>query len=243
MYDDNFLANLLECLENAEVAEKITAIVNNTSVSVKPIASIELAQGDDNFKQKLESIEKDYNFLQLNYKNLTKELIENKELLEKTTENEKNLKKELEEITEVLVIERERQSMFEVYKNLAMSTKSDLSAVFKQETFENFIACGCQRSNIDTIWEFTKNLILSEKMDELTELNQILQYFIQQYNNISQNPTLAIRKVNIGDEFDTSVHIKSADSKSSGKVTAIYLLGYENTINQKIINKTIVRVE
>lgn len=244
MYDDNFLCKLLECLENEEVIEKISLFILDKN------ANSSLNQEDKLFKRKLEDIENEYNHLKSKYEKTVKSLENSEQMIRTVEESLKFLKNENEDIKnekQNVLNELEQikscQYMFDIYKSLENSTKEDLKGVFKQETFENFISCGCQKSNIDTIWEFTKNLIINNKFNELEKLNDILDYFINKYNDISSKPTLAIQDVKIGMEFDTSLHIKTQDSKPSGKISEIYLIGYFNTINQKIINKTIVRVD
>lgn len=251
MNNNDFLCTLLDCLDDPSVASKILSIANQTHENT-------------NFKTNLEQIERDYNALK-NLLDTTKEqlkITENQVLAKTNQLNEQseqlnianlelsNIKTELEasnfnckNLESHLLQEKNRQHMFEKYMQLSEYAKNGLKGVFKQDDFENFISCGCQKSNIDTVWEFAKNLILSNKTEDLIDINDILTYFINLYNNISQKPTFSIQNVNINDVFDTSLHLKTQDSKSSGKISQICLIGYENATNQKIINKTIVKVD
>lgn len=143
--------------------------------------------------------------------------------------------------TELKKLELEQQ-MFNNYKNLPPDIKTSLKGIFKAETYENFIACGCQRSNIDTLWEFIKNRTVNMELSHLTELNEIFVYFIELFNGVSSNPVLKIQDVAIGEAFDTAEHIRTKNGKSSGKIAEVYLAGYQNILNNKILNKAIVRV-
>lgn len=135
------------------------------------------------------------------------------------------------------------QNIFYVYKGLPNSMKASLNGIFKQEKYENFLACGAQKANIDSLWEFIRNRVLNHRYEFLHELNEILCYFIEVYNAISETPTLEIQQVALKEAFDTARHIRTQDSKPSGWISQVYLVGYKNAINQKIIQKSIVRVD
>lgn len=135
------------------------------------------------------------------------------------------------------------QNMFRLFTSLNQEVKSSLRGIFKVDTYENFIACGAQRSNIDSLWDFAKNRVQKQQFDEIETLNQILLYFIDIFNQTSNSPTIKIQEVAIGTNFDTEAHIKSSDSvKPAGTINKIYLIGYQNYSNDKILNKAIVLI-
>ncbi len=138
---------------------------------------------------------------------------------------------------------KKEQAMFVEFNSLNEDAKKTLKGIFKLDSFENFIACGSQRSNIDAIWVVIKNRIHANQFDDIEKLNNILKYFIEVFNKTTNTPTIKLQDVPIGEKFNPDYFIRSADSKPAGNITEIYLIGYDNAINGNNINKSLVRVE
>ena len=243
MNNRNFTDELLELLDEPIIVEKIRLIVSTSKTDqIHSSSSENLADKTSEFELCFERAKKEYEDLSLSHDKITKELGELHSDSDKMKVEFSNLNSAYEKIKKEILPNSMAKEMYIIFKNLDISIKNDLKGIFKNETYENFIACGCQKENINTLWEFIKSRISKDKYDQLEELNKIFLYFIECYNNISDTPTLTISTVEIGDIFDTSLHIRDQNSKSSGKITNIYLFGYQNSINKKIINKSIVRV-
>ncbi len=157
----------------------------------------------------------------------------------KSAELESKLKAEQDKVNKF----ESEQAIFGEFKSLNEDIKTTLKGIFKLDSFENFIACGGQRSNIDAIWNVIKNCVQSNKFDDLDKLNNLLKYFIDVFNKTTNTPTIKLQEVAIGAKFNPEYFSRSTDSKPAGNITEIYLIGYDNAINGNNINKSIVRVE
>ncbi len=136
----------------------------------------------------------------------------------------------------------EKYFIFEKFIHLPEEIKKVLSGIFKKEEYENFIVCGCQRENIDALWETIMFRIMSSNYDHTETLIEILLYFIKLYNSISDRPTLKIQDVENFEEFDSSIHIRNPESKTSGKIIEVILPGYVIVATDNIVKKSIVKV-
>ena len=243
MNNRNFTDELLELLDEPIIVEKIRLIVNTSKTEqLNRLSHANLGDNTNDFDACLQTIKKEHQELSLNYENAKKELDQLNSENDKINAEYDKLNLDYEKIKKEILPDSITKEMYVIFTNLDISIKNDLKGIFKNETYENFIACGCQKENINTLWEFIKSRISKDKYDQLDDLNKIFIYFIECYNSISNTPTLSIQTVEIGDIFDTSLHIRDQNSKSSGKITNIYLFGYQNAINKKIMNKSIVRV-
>ncbi len=180
----------------------------------------------------------------------------NKEL-EKANKELEEVNKELEEVkgelnkaneannalTDELNGFKSEQAMFQVFMNLNTAVKDALKSIFKQDTYENFLACGTQLGNINALWNVIKCRVQNGQFDELEELSKILYYFIDVFNTIEDKPLLKVQDVSDKHNFDVEYFIKSEDSsKQMGAISKVYLKGYCNVVSGKIINKSIVKV-
>lgn len=136
----------------------------------------------------------------------------------------------------------EKHYMFNKLNALPEEIKKVLSGIFKKEEYENFLACGCQRENIDALWETIMFRVMASNYDSIQTLVELLLYFINLYNDISDRPALKIQDIKIDDEFDSSIHIRNPESKTSGKITEIILPGYVVVATDNVVKKSIVKV-
>lgn len=132
--------------------------------------------------------------------------------------------------------------MYQIYQQLQEKHGTFLGSLFKGNSIEVFFTCGVQRDNIDLLWDYIKDSIIEEK-DYIEELKTLFNYFFTLYNKIYDNELFRFSEVNIGDYFDSEKHIKSSASNHSGKISNINFYGYYNTNTDKIIKKTIVKVD
>lgn len=128
--------------------------------------------------------------------------------------------------------------IYNLYQNLDLGIKKSLSNIFKSDTVEGFISCGVQEKNISNFWDYIKNEIIEEKPNT-KELIKIFYFFFARYS-------LAVPYMRLNDDkkdnhFDPILHLKhSSSSSSSGNISEVILLGWENTKTKKRIKQSIV---
>ncbi len=134
--------------------------------------------------------------------------------------------------------------LFEAYQNVDDHTKQILhNGVFTQETnFMSFICGGAQTSSLEKLWDALKECIMYGQQKDAQILWDIFEYCIELVNSSKTQAKYEILSVNEGDRFDSDIHTEGPNSLAQGKVVNIYLPGYQNTYNGKIIKKSIVQV-
>lgn len=140
------------------------------------------------------------------------------------------------------IFQRQTHTFYQ-YQHLSAQSKEALSGVFRGDSFEEFLACGVQPGNIDTLWEFSRNQALEENLKDVEILEQIIAYFVRLYNGTNESPILAFQKVNVGDSFDADLHIRTQKSKAAGTITKILITGLTNAYTGEVIKKTVVEVK
>lgn len=139
------------------------------------------------------------------------------------------------------IFQRQTHTFYQ-YQSLSDQSKEALSGIFKGTSFEEFLACGVQPGNIDTLWEFSRNQALEENLEDIDILEQIIAYFVDLYNRTNESPILAFQKVETGDSFDVDLHIRTQKSKAAGKISKVLLTGLTNAFTGEVIKKTVVEV-
>ena len=134
--------------------------------------------------------------------------------------------------------------LFEAYQNVNKHTKQILhNGVFtKEANFMSFICGGAQTSSLEKLWDALKECIMSGNEKDAQILWDIFEYCIELVNSSKTQATYEILPVTEGDKFDLEIHTEGPNSSAQGKVINIYLPGYRNTYNNKIIRKSIVQV-
>lgn len=173
---------------------------------------------------------------------IQKELKETFLYLEEIKVHNKKLEEKLAYSNVIIEDYKSRYKIYDRLNALSENTLMDVSRIFKGKNYEEFIACGAQIDSINSLWDYTKNKILLNKEFDVEVLTDIIQYFISLYNKTSDTPTFIIQEVNIGDEFDADLYIRTSDSRASGRILEVCLIGYANKNTGKIIKKSIVRV-
>lgn len=158
-------------------------------------------------------------------------------------------KRSLEKANESLQSQMEQRfshgwELFEAYQNVDDHTKQILhNGVFTQETsFMSFICGGAQTSSLEKLWDALKECIMFGQQKDAQILWDIFGYCIELVNSSKTQAKYEILSVNEGDRFDSDIHTEGPNSLAQGKVVNIYLPGYQNTYNGKIIKKSIVQV-
>lgn len=134
--------------------------------------------------------------------------------------------------------------LFEAYQNVDDHTKQILhNGVFTQETnFMSFICGGAQTSSLEKLWDALKECIMYDQQKDAKILWDIFKYCIKLVNSSKTQAKYEVLPVNEGDRFDLDIHTEGPKSLAQGNVVNVYLPGYKNTYNGKIIKKSIVQV-
>ncbi len=170
---------------------------------------------------------------------LQTELQTTKEQLSKTESNRDEYKNKYFQFKGIF----QRQThIFYLYQSLSESCRDALSGIFKGTSFEEFLACGVQPGNIDALWEFSRVHALAGNPEDVATLNQMIQYFVHLYNKTNESPILAFQTVSPGELFDVDLHIRTQESKASGKISNVILTGLANAYTGDIIKKAVVEI-
>ena len=83
---------------------------------------------------------------------------------------------------------------------------------------------------------------MNRRQQDAEILGEIFEYCLELVNASKAQASYSILPVNVGDRFDSDVHIEAPGSRAQGTVAAVYLPGYRNDYSGKIIRKSIVQV-
>jgi hypothetical protein len=139
------------------------------------------------------------------------------------------------------IFQRQTHTFYQ-YQGLSEQSRDALSGIFKGNSFEEFLACGVQPGNIDALWEFSRGQALAGNAGDVAILEQIIAYFVQLYNGTNESPVLAFQQTQPGDRFDVDLHIRTQDSRPSGKISNILLTGLTNAFTGEVIKKAVVEI-
>ena len=225
----NLKNELLKLLENEEIKSKIKSIISPSNNSFL------LEKNNETLKEEIKELNLKIDFLkkEINSKELeNSNLKQNSQKLSTQLSSLQNVNQELE-----IKIDRYKNNckeilkFYETYNSLSQKTKESLNFVSNSllEVFLEFI------QNIENIYEIVKNYIIENDKDK--------NYLISLYNigleyYLSINPHL--NKQNVKDEFDYIKYISVGDGDS---IKEVILYGWENSNTDKIVKKSIVKVE
>ncbi len=119
---------------------------------------------------------------------------------------------------------RETEYIYNLFLNLPREQKNSLEGIFKGETIEEFLCFGVQYKNISLLWDFIKTFAIDGK--DINDLNKIFLFLFEKLAKVY--PALELQNVSIGDKFDDEQHIRGYNSKQSGYITKISLIGFTN---------------
>ncbi len=162
------------------------------------------------------------------------EIVELNRRENKITEEFIKVKKYYEDMFSVML------NKYKCYLSLREGIRLELTSVINCRSVELFLISGSQWENIEALWQFISYKINEYEKMEILNLTEVFEYFFSRYNEIHN--MYKILDVNIGEEFDEDLHSRGEDSRVSGKISEINLLGYKNIRTDKIIQKSIVRV-
>ena len=170
---------------------------------------------------------------------LQKELQAVREQLGKTESNRDEYKSKYFQFKGIF---QKQTHIFYLYQGLSEYSLDALSGIFKGTSFEEFLACGVQPGNIDALWEFSRGQALASDIEDVAILNKIIEYFVHLYNGTNESPILAFQAISPGDAFDVDLHIRTQESRASGKISNVVLAGLANAYTGEIIKKAVVEI-
>jgi hypothetical protein len=192
-----------------------------------------VSMAEEKLRKKIAKMEKQIKELQI-------EADAVKECLQKTETNRDEYKSKYLQFKAIF---QRQTATFYQYQGLSEQSKDALSGIFMGDSFEEFLACGVQPGNIDTLWEFSRNQALKGNLEDTAILEQIIAYFVRLYNGTNKSPILAFQKVAVGDSFDIDLHIRTQSSKAAGTISNILITGLTNAFTGETIKKSVVEVE
>ena len=162
----------------------------------------------------------------------------------------KNLQQDLEgaqsKISELQLQLEQRFSrgweLFEKYQTVGAHSQQLLQGVFTHNNFMSFICGGAQTESLEKIWDVLRENIMTSNQHDAEILWEIFEYCLKLVNSSKTQASYSILPVNVGDNFDFEFHSEAQGSHAQGKISNVYLHGYRNEYNNRIIRKSIVQV-
>ena len=134
--------------------------------------------------------------------------------------------------------------LFKKYPRVGAHARQLLqTGVFPHEdNFMSFICGGAQTNSLEKIWDVLRECVISGKQQDAEILWEVFEYCLELVNSSKAQPGYSILPVKEGDRFDFELHSEGSNSRAQGRISNIYLRGYCNDYNGKIIRKSIVQV-
>lgn len=140
----------------------------------------------------------------------------------------------------------EIDSMFKTYQQLNEDIRDELQGIFgNADTPVMFFCNALQENHLDNFWDYISNKINSGKIDRNIEksLCKLFDFCFDMVNNSQQKPLYKRLQVQKGFDFDNTYMIKTADSSQLGNVKEVKLAGYVYALSNKVVKRSLVRVE
>jgi len=187
--------------------------------------------------QKLKTKEEELFELNNTIKNAKTELNKIETELSKANAKNKQLVDEVEDYKKQFDVEL---NMFQLYNNLSEETKISLKGIFKDDSFEGFIACGLQEKNIYSLWDYIKSELIENSNEDNENLVKIFNFFFVKYE--MAYPIYKVQNIKKDEDFNTDLHIKDSQSSASGKIKKVLLKGWINTKMNNVVRKSVVNI-
>ena len=132
--------------------------------------------------------------------------------------------------------------LFQKYQSVGTHARQLLQGVFTRENFMSFICGGAQSESLEKIWEVLRECVMNSRQHDAEILWDVFEYSLELVNSSRGQVSYSILPVNVGDRFDSDLHTEAPGSRAQGKVIQVYLPGFRNDYNRRIIRKSIVQV-
>ena len=132
--------------------------------------------------------------------------------------------------------------LFQKYQSVGTHARQLLQGVFTRDNFMSFICGGAQSESLEKIWDVLRECVMNSRQHDAEILWEVFEYSLELVNSSRAQVSYSILPVNVGDRFDSDVHSEAPGSRAQGKVAQVYLPGFRNDYNRRIIRKSIVQV-
>ena len=132
--------------------------------------------------------------------------------------------------------------IFRKYQSVGAHSRQLLQGVFTRENFMSFICGGAQSESLEKIWDVLRECIMNSRQHDAEILWEVFEYCLELVNSVRTQVSYSILPVNIGERFDSEFHTEAPGSRAQGKIAQIYLPGFCNDYNRRIIRKSVVQV-
>ena len=132
--------------------------------------------------------------------------------------------------------------LFQKYREVGAHARQLLQGVFTRDNFMSFICGGAQAESLEKIWDVLRECVMNSRQHDAEILWAVFEYCLELVNSSRAQVSYSILPVNVGDRFDSDLHTEAPGSRAQGKVARVYLPGFRNDYNRRIIKKSIVQV-
>lgn len=226
-----------QCLQE-EIAKE-QRIFQEKYSSLEEEAKKQISSRDTQYQEKLHELEKNAN---ATITALQGEISQMKEKNRDLTAKNTSLSDDFSFARGVISKFEKEQENFRLYQGFPDTIKVELKNVFRENTFENFIACCSQKETIESLWTFTKTRIFNDNLEYLKELSSIFAFSVHCHNSTWETPVIHLVEGKEGDRFNTLSHIGTPNSNKAGTVEEVLFSGYAVGKDMKVKQKAIVVV-
>ena len=132
--------------------------------------------------------------------------------------------------------------LFQKYQSVGAHARQLLQGVFTHDNFMSFICGGAQSESLETLWDVLRECVMNNRPQDAETLSEVFEYCLELVNSTKAQAGYSILPVNPGDRFDSDLHSEGPNSRAQGKISNVYLPGFRNDYNRRIIRKSIVQV-
>lgn len=247
---------LLRWLDEPEVRRKILEIVAEPKPQEeipKPVDEEKLSrllQRVKDLEQQLQTAQFKNSQLEKSARSLQDKLKDWQETFAREQRRANNLQRELDD-AQLKISDLEAQlqqrfargwEIFQKYQTIGAHARQLLQGVFTRENFTSFICGGAQTESLEKIWDVLRECLMNSRQHDAEILWAVFEYCLELVNSSRAQASYSILPVNIGDRFDSDLHTEAPGSRAQGKVARVYLPGFRNDYNRRIIRKSIVQV-
>lgn len=131
---------------------------------------------------------------------------------------------------------------FQKYQHVGSHARQLLQGVFPRDDFMSFICGGAQVNSLETLWDVLRECVMNNRPQDAETLSEVFEYCLELVNATKAQAGYSILPVKPGDRFDSDLHSEGPNSRAQGKISNVYLPGYRNDYNGRVIRKSIVQV-
>lgn len=132
--------------------------------------------------------------------------------------------------------------LFQKYQTIGAHARQLLQGVFTRDNFMSFICGGAQSESLEKIWDVLRECLMNSRQHDAEILWDVFEYSLELVNSSRAQVSYSILPVSDGDRFDSDLHTEAPGSRAQGRVAQVYLPGFRNDYNRRIIRKSIVQV-